>query len=142
GSWARDPDDPEDLLDRGLARFAEASAALDAADASGTEAPDLDRAHERLQTDLQLAQALWQHDRDDAALTVADRLGARLEIRLPNHQQEYAEIVTLAAQIESLVQDMPALARSRLDAALLVCRMTGATTAVELLTEQRDHLPG
>jgi tetratricopeptide (TPR) repeat protein len=133
-------DEDDSAADRALARFADAFAALDTADSSGTASPDLDSEHERVQTELQLCHALWQLDRDDEALRLADRVGARLEVGLPNRQAEYAELVSVAARVEAYVHEMPELARSRIDAALPICRMLGAEEAAQRLTALREEL--
>ncbi|MGW0661388.1 hypothetical protein [Streptodolium elevatio] len=123
-------------VDRGLAYFAEAAALLDAATADG---PDLDRALERADTEAEWTEALWTAGRNDAALALADRAVARLEITLPRFQDRYTAIVTIAARIEHADLDMPALAIARIDAALAICRMAKADTATAKLTRLRDH---
>lgn len=124
-------------VDRGIAYFAEAAALLDAAPADG---PDLDRALERADTEAEWTEALWTADRNDAALALADRAAARLEITLPRFQDRYTAIVTIAARIEHADLDMPALAITRIDAALAICRMTKADTATTKLTRIRNQL--
>ncbi|WTW95200.1 hypothetical protein OG216_18270 [Streptomycetaceae bacterium NBC_01309] len=124
-------------VDRGIAYFAEAAALLDAAAADG---PDLDRALERADTEAEWTEALWTADRNDAALALADRAAARLEITLPRFQDRYTAIVTIAARIEHADLDMPALAITRIDAALAICRMTKADTATTKLTRIRNQL--
>ncbi len=134
---ASSPDAESAALERGLAHFAEAAALLDAATADG---PDLDRALERADTDAEWTEALWAADRHDAALALADRAAARLEITLPRFQDRYTAIVTIAARIEHANLNMPALAASRLNAALAICRMTKSDTATTKLTRVRDQL--
>ncbi|MDI2132274.1 hypothetical protein [Yinghuangia seranimata] len=137
GRESRAPDEHAELVRAAVARFNEAFALLDAAPA---DTQDLDRAHERVQTEWQLAQILWNADEDDEALRVADRAAARLELTLPRFESEYAQMVELAARVEHHVLDMPALAAARLDDALLICRTTRATKAADHLTRLRTEL--
>lgn len=131
-----DEDAARGKVDAGLAKFAEAMALLDAAAEDG---PDLDRAHERAVTEVQWSQALWMEDRNDEALRIADRGATRLEIGLPRFESQYAQLVTVAARVEEHEFGMPELARSRVDAALLVARTLGAAEAVRILTELREE---
>lgn len=138
----RPADRPDDgAVETALARFREAFADLDAADRARAATDDLDPALERAVTEHQYADALAHHGRDDEALKVLDRATARLELRLPALEEQYAALVHLAVDLEDRILGLPALTRARLDAALTVTRATGARTAHARLTALRDGPP-
>jgi tetratricopeptide (TPR) repeat protein len=126
-----------DKHDLALARFADATALLDSAT---RDVPGLDRARERAFTEIQTTQALWQFGRHNEALTTADRAAARLELGLPRLEEEYIQLVSMAARLEHRSMGLTAMARERIDTALTVTRMLGATTATAALTELREQL--
>lgn len=117
-----------------LAKFGEVVAALEVA----VDGPDLNVAHERAVTEVQWAEALWSTDHDDEALELADRAAARLVAGLPAHQEQYAQLVGVAARVEEYVHEDAGAALSRLDRALEVARERDASEAVAVLVELRE----